>query len=74
MTSIKTARFQAYWQQENHNKITEKYNWDKIAEQTIDVYQKAMGVSTKGSTARGRMRNLVRSIGSIDSRAQGVRP
>lgn len=30
-------------QREMHNQIKEKYNWDKIADQTIAVYQKALG-------------------------------
>jgi glycosyltransferase involved in cell wall biosynthesis len=27
---------------ETRNKIAQKYNWDKIAEQTMAVYQKAI--------------------------------
>ena len=30
-------------QQEMRNQIKEKYNWDKIADQTIEVYRKALG-------------------------------
>jgi len=29
-------------QQEIRNQIEEKYNWDKIAKQTIEVYRKAL--------------------------------
>jgi glycosyltransferase involved in cell wall biosynthesis len=30
-------------QQEMRNQIKEKYNWDKIADQTIEVYRKVLG-------------------------------
>ena len=43
-------------QQEICNQIEEKYNWDRIAQQTIQVYRKALvhGAKRKGQRGKGR--------------------
>ena len=42
--------------QDMRNLIAEKYNWNKIAEQTLEVYEKALG---KGPVKRERERRPV---------------
>ena len=54
--AIRGQKIAEQQQQEICNQIEEKYNWDRIAEQTIQVYRKALvhGAKRKGQRGKGR--------------------
>jgi glycosyltransferase involved in cell wall biosynthesis len=39
LRKFSTARFDEQWRAEIRNRVKQRYNWDRIAEQTLGVYE-----------------------------------